>query len=161
MSGGRGRVGESAVAEAQGGGVVAIDYSVLPLSKGKTRKQITAKKQRAEQTQIQAVRARCIERDGHCRVFRTMASAYEGWAILAALHQQRVGDVCDGPSAWAHLHARRRSKTRGMAPDVRHDTKYSLMLCAKHHAAYDAKRLIITALTRRGADGPLKFRRAK
>ena len=68
---------------------------------------------------------------------------------------------CNGASEWAHMHSRRRSKTRGMSPEHRHDTAHSLMLCHFHHGEYDAKRLIISALTRTGADGPLKFKRTK
>lgn len=123
-------------------------YAQAPLAKTyrtpKPRRRIRPKRTpKAERRQIDAVRNHCVERDGYCRF--DMAVPYE----------------CDGPSEWAHMHARRRSKTRGMDPSYRHDTAHSLMLCHTHHEDYDAKRLQITALSRRGADGPLKFRRSK
>lgn len=107
------------------------------------------------------MRAACVERDGHCRVFLAIAAHYEGWAILAALHQIEDGDKCHSRSEWAHMHSRRRSQTRNQAPEIRHDAAHSLMLCRFHHQEYDAHRLIITALSPKGANGPLKFRRAK
>ena len=108
------------------------------------------------------MRLKCVKRDGSCRY-------NDGWAFLAPgdpmpMHEVKESDRCSGPAAWAHMHQKRRSKTMGMPPEVRHTTKESLMLCARHHDQYDNKvkpRLYITALTRRGADGPLKFRRAK
>lgn len=105
------------------------------------------------------MRATCVERDGQCRAHintRYERVDFSGGHLL-------LGD-CEGVSEWAHMHERRRSKTRNQAPEVRHDTKYSLMLCTRHHAQYDGRerpRLFITALTRRGADGPLKFRRQR
>lgn len=112
---------------------------------------------KAERRQIEAVRAACVERDGYCRFYRAVANNIHGdrWSVVSAV------EGCDGPSEWAHMHTRRRSKTRGMAPEYRHDTAHSLMLCHTHHQDYDAKRLLITALTRKGANGALRFRRAK
>ncbi len=132
-----------------------------PISKGKTRKQIKARKDRAEAKVKTSVRTACVARDGQCRYFRTIAAVYDGWAFVAALHQIQTNDKCDGPSQWAHIHAKRRSQTRGQTPELRHDTAHSLMLCRFHHTEYDAHRLLITALSRKGADGPLKFRRAR
>jgi len=137
---------------------VSIDYSVLPLSKGKTRKQLKARKRRGEAALIAVVRASCVIRDGRCALDRGAASDFAPSDIV---NDNLIISSCDGPAEWAHMHARRRSKTRGMAPELRHDTQHSLMLCRFHHQEYDAKRLHITALTRKGADGPLKFRRAK
>jgi hypothetical protein len=127
-----------------------------PLLKGKTRKQIKARKDRAEAKVKRHVRRQCELRDNLCRL-----GEWE-WNPLD-WHEDTITDNdsgCDGPSEWAHMHAKRRSQTRGQAPEVRHDTAHSLMLCRFHHTEYDAHRLTITALTRRGADGPLKFRRA-
>jgi len=58
--------------------------------------------------------------------------------------------------AWAHMEGHRRFETRGLPPEQRHSTAWTLMLCAKHHADYDARRLRITG----NADGPLEFARA-
>ncbi len=129
--------------------------------KPESRKRVKGWKDRAEAKQIKTVRATCVERDGKCRVFKTLTGEHGGWAILGALVQLEMEYLCDGPSEWAHMHSRRRSQTRNQSPEQRHDTAHSLMLCRFHHAEYDAHRLHITALTRKGADGPLKFRRAK
>lgn len=126
----------------------SIDYNALSLPKGRTRKQVKAKEDRAEAKVEKAVRAACVERDHFCRV-----STYflEG---ISALH------LNPGESEWCHMHAKRRSKTRGLPPEERHASSWCLMLCTRHHDAYDGRtrpRLTIEALTDRGADGPLKF----
>lgn len=77
-----------------------------------------AKRGRAEARIVKSVRAQCVERDGYCRL-------------------SGVGD-CFGRSEWAHLGNQRRARTRGMAPESRHSTSWSLMLCASHHDDYDA-----------------------
>lgn len=112
----------------------------ISLLKGKTRAQLKAAKDRLEARVKKSVRAICVDRDGHCR---------------AGLHVQTP---CAGESQWAHMHEKRRSKTRGQAPEARHMTEWSLMLCRTHHDAYDGRtrpRLFITALTEHGADGML------
>ena len=112
----------------------------------KTRKQLKARKVRREAAVKQDVRAACVSRDGFCRVVAALLNDY---------------DVRPrGESEWAHMHAKRRSKTRGQDPEERHTTADSLMLCRFHHDAYDGRtrpRLTIEALTDRGADGPLQF----
>ncbi len=139
---------------------MAIGYGVA-CPKPTSRKTLKGRKDRAEAKQVKTVRAICVDRDGKCRVFKTIAGEYGGWAILGALVQLEMEYLCDGPSEWAHMHSRRRSQTRNQAPEIRHDSAHSLMLCRFHHTEYDAHRLSITALTRKGADGALKFRRAK
>ncbi len=121
-----------------------------PLLKGRTRKQIKARKDRAEAKVKRSVRQQCADRDPRCRIERSGPSPEIVTDAFGA---------CSGESEWAHMHAKRRSQTRGQAPEVRHDTAHSLMLCRFHHTEYDAHRLLITAVSRRGADGPLKFRR--
>ena len=116
-----------------------IDYSQLPLSKGTPRKRIKARKQRAETAVKQRVRAECVERDGDC-VLRP-----------ASWH------VCGGESQWSHLGKKKRARTRGMPPEVRHTTAGSLMLCTVAHLDYDEWRMQIDELTADGADGPLRF----
>ena len=89
---------------------------------------------------MKAVRAACVLRDGYCRALESC-----------------LAGGCEGPSEWAHLGPWRRARTMGQAPELRHHTQGSLMLCAFHHRLYDAHRLQIDA-TVVGADGPLTFR---
>ncbi len=113
-----------------------------------------AKRKRADDAVAKAVRAACVERDDHCRI-GDLETLYYGVPL---------GAGCAGPLQWTHMHSRRRSQTRNQAPDVRHDTRHSFMACQRHHDQYDNRdkpRLYVTALTRAGADGPLKFRRGK
>jgi hypothetical protein len=118
---------------------VAIDYSVLAQPKGRTRKQVKARQQRAERAVKQLVRRLCVERDGGCRAF---------WVQPLR---------CGGAIEWAHVRGRRRSQTRGMNPEDRHSTKHSLMLCRKHHAMEEAGTLRVVYLTDDGCDGDLCF----
>ena len=111
--------------------------------KPESRTRTKGRKTRQEQVVKTSVRARCVARDGHCR--------FNPYSLI---------DIdCDGPSEWAHVRGHRRSTTRGQAPEQRHTTTHSLMLCRKHHQQEEAGILIITARTRRGCDGPLRFRR--
>jgi len=142
---------------------MAIDYSKLAISKGVKRSTVKRRRQRDEIVVIKATRQKCVERDGYCRIS-------QGPTIEGPIGREAVDPFvwpesyelgkCDGPSELAHMHARRRSKTRGMDPSIRHDPRYALMLCRYHHQLYDAKRLIITALSRKGANGPLRLRLA-
>lgn len=107
-----------------------------------------AKRKRAEGPVIKAVRAACVERDGLCRYWK---DAFE--ACFVAVE-------CSGPSEWAHLESR--ARTRNMAPELRHNTATSLMLCKHHHDRLDGRarpRLRVT-VTGKGADGPLTWRTA-
>lgn len=117
--------------------------------KPESRKRIKAKKYRAEMKVEQSVRAACVERDGWCRIYRDFGPV--------CMEQK----LCSGPSEWAHLEPR--ARTRGMAPEQRHNTATSLMLCKKHHDDFDGKiggkKLSIEPETDKGADGPLRFRR--
>ncbi len=133
---------------------MSIDTSMLPLPKGQTRKQVKAKKDRSEAAVKKQVRAEVVRRDCYCRISSV-------WGPAMYDHHEPPAQFleCDGPSEWAHL--RRRSQTRGMAPDIRHTTADTLMLCRKHHADEEAHRLRVTALTRKGCDGHLKFTKAK
>lgn len=112
----------------------------LALPKGPTRQRLKGRRDRAEAAVQKAVRAKCVERDGLCRI-------NGGLGVAVPL----------GQSEHAHMHVARKSKTRNQAPEIRHSTKTSLMLCAVHHRLYDAKELTIDALTDQGADGPLTF----
>lgn len=135
----------------------------------KPEKRTTAKgrKDRAEDKQKHIVRMLCVGRDGDCRIVSAKDGGKDRWMIKAGdamsigPHVDVWGQECRGESEWAHMHSRRRSQTRGQAPEIRHDSAHSLMLCTKHHQDYDAHKLRITSLTRKGADGPLKFARMK
>jgi hypothetical protein len=103
------------------------------------KKREKARGKRAEQKVEQAVRAACVLRDGDCR----LQGSYVGY--------------CGGESEWAHMPDKRRSKTRGQEPEVRHTTAGSLMLCSLHHALLDTHRMTIEAMTEQGADSTLRI----
>lgn len=138
-----------------------------PRRKGYRARQ-TAKKRRADDAVAKTVREKCVERDGYCRIGNTqrcdqvLFRVGDSFSICANVDPW--GGICRGPSQWSHMEARRRSKTRNQAPEIRHDTKYSFMACRQHHDQYDNRdkpRLFVTALTSKGANGPLKFRLGK
>lgn len=115
------------------------------------------RKKKAEKKVKVDVRGQCEERDGDCRIANPRPGD-EGNAVVL-----RLGD-CDGMPEWAHLDDKRRSKTRGQAPEVRHTTVDSLIACRRHHAMYDGRerpRFTIEKLTTRGADGPLRYQERK
>jgi hypothetical protein len=99
---------------------MAIGYGQA-CPKPEPRKRVKARKDRAETTVKQRVRAACVARDGDCR-----------------LQDAVILGLCSGESEWAHMGQKRRARTRGMDPEVRHTTAESLMLCTFHHQAYDA-----------------------
>ncbi len=106
----------------------------------KTLKQVKAKKDRAEDAQIQRVRAACVERDGDCRLLNKNCGP------------------CGGASEWAHLERKRRAHTRGRPPHDRHTTEDTMMLCTAHHQSYDRREFMVhfrDADIR--ADGPVSF----
>lgn len=127
--------------------------------KGKTRKQLKARKDRDEARIKKLVRAACVVRDGYCRLHGLRPITFDD-ALGDCIHIYELMR-CVGPSEWAHFGKKKRARTRGMKPEERHDTAHSLMLCRSAHEAYDAGRLKITALTRHGCDGRLKFRWSK
>ena len=112
-----------------------------------TRARVKRRASKAEAVIKKHVRAECVERDGACRI--------GDWEMNPDdLHDDDLEhDPCDGRSEWAHLGEKKRFKTRGQAPDVRHTTAGSLMLCRHHHGRYDAGKLAITG----SADGVLEF----
>ncbi len=110
--------------------------------KGPTRKTLKGRKQRAERTVIQRVRALVSDRDGLCR----LANALE------TLTQ------CDGLSEWAHLAGFRRSQTRGLPAERRHAMQHTVMLCTRHHGMEERGELRVYAQEpRMGANGSLRF----
>lgn len=134
---------------------------IHPQPKPEPRKRAKGRKDRQEAQIKRLVRAACVLRDGYCVLDRGGATDFVRGDVFGAglgLYD------CAGDSQWCHMHARRRSQTRKQAPEIRHDTAYSFMACQRHHDQYDNKqkpRLFVTALTRAGANGPLKFRLGK
>lgn len=105
-----------------------------------------AKRRRAEGPVAKVVRAACVERDGYCRYWKDVFEACF------------VAVECAGPSEWAHLESR--ARTRNMEPERRHSTATSVMLCKLHHDRLDGRarpRIRVSAQTDRGADGPLTW----
>lgn len=124
----------------------------------KTRRQLKARQDRQEAQIKRLVRAAVVVRDGTCRLLAAELSAVHDVVLYPNVDRHR----CAGnPGEWAHFGDKRRSRTRGQAPEIRHTTAGSLMLCKTAHEAYEAGRLRITALTRNGCDGRLKFALAK
>lgn len=96
---------------------------------------LRARKRRKEAPVVTRVRARCVDRDGYCRLMGV--------------------SPCAGPSQWCHLGDKQRFKTRGQAPEVRHTVEGTFMGCEKHHGEYDRGELEIIEGTTDGAEGPL------
>lgn len=122
--------------------------SGVPLHKPEKRSTTKRRKDRAEATQKQTIRAKCVARDGFCRLER----APHGFNLFIGVPR------CGFRSEWAHLGAKKRARTRGQAPEIRHTTKESLMFCDEHHRRYDGGDIEIEFLTADGADGLLLFR---
>lgn len=107
-----------------------------------TRKKVKGRKDRAEAKVKKAVRAEVAERDGYCLV-------------------QKLGlPGCKGRSTWAHLAGHRRSQTRGMAPERRHDTRFTAMLCTRHHNQEERNTHRVVYHSVRYADGPVSWEAA-
>lgn len=119
--------------------------AIYPQPKGPTRKQVKAKAKRVARKVVKSVRAQCVERDGHCR-YLYLAVAGDSCPKGHLAHPE-----CDGPSEWAHLGDKKRARTRNMPAHIRHTTAGSLMLCAKHHDAYDAGEIVIVGSDANGA----------
>ena len=106
---------------------------------GWNQKKARAKKRRQDGKVAKTVREKCVLRDGHCRLGRGASPGYWGFGH------------CAGLSEFAHLV--RRSQTRGMTAERRHQSSTSVMLCRRHHQDEEAHRLRISG----NADGPLRF----
>jgi len=112
--------------------------------KPEPRKRTQARKARAEAAVVKAVRAACVLRDGLCRL------SDEPWSVTA---------VCRGPSQWTHLPPFTRARTRGLPPERRHSTAWTIMACQRHHDMIDGRRtptLKVFCLTDKGANGPIQ-----
>lgn len=142
------RTGQRGTASAGKSGSTVDAVSGFGKPKMTAARRKTARRRRAEGEVVKAVRPMCVARDGYCRTSR--------YDLLAASHA--LGICCRGRSEWAHLGDKKRARTRGMAPEERHTTAGSLMLCGRMHRLYDDGELQIEALTEHGADGRLRFR---
>lgn len=109
-------------------------YETCATPKSEPRKRAKGRKDRAEAAVKKIVRDAVTERDGYCRL---------------------AGPTCEGPSEWAHLADHRRSKTRGLPPEIRHTTAGTVKLCRKHHQQLDAHAFTFLAFTAQGADGTM------
>ena len=136
-----------------------------PFGTGESRSTEKAVRDHLENIVIGRVRARCIERDGFCRL-----RIKPGRGVTHA----PLGE-CRGPSEWAHLAPLRRFETRGRPPEERHTIIGSMMLCKRHHDLYEGRlrhypngmRFSLGSMpigytlqidsTLAGADGPLRF----
>jgi hypothetical protein len=108
-----------------------------------TRKRLKGRKDRTEAKVKRQVRAECVVRDGDCLVTR-------------ATHSGPVS-ACKGPSTWAHFAGHRRSQTRGMAPERRHDTRFSGMLCERHHGQEESGTWQVVYHSIEYANGPISW----
>ena len=126
---------------------------ISPQPKPEPIARVKRRHKREEAKLARIVRDACVERDGFCRLF---SGTYT------------KGDTQSGPdldycgsrwSEWAHLEDKRRFKTRGMAPEERHTTRDSCMLCNRHHPLYDAREITLTFLSELGADGSIAWER--
>lgn len=104
------------------------------------RRRLKARSKRAEAVVKKRVRAECVARDGHCLV-ATRVFTHPG--------------TCKGPSTWAHFAGHRRSQTRGMAPERRHDSRFSGMLCERHHGQEERGLYQVVYLSIDYANGPV------
>lgn len=128
--------------------VCVADRPRSHVRKGPTLRRLKGRKDRAEAAVKKAVRALCVERDGACRIGE--------WELNPDDWHADALESCEGRSEWAHLV--KRSQTRKMAPEARHNTQITVMLCQHHHAEQESGQLIITAATDLGADGLLEFK---
>jgi hypothetical protein len=122
-----------------------IDYSLSALPKPTPRVLVKGRSDRAEAKVKKAVRAACVARDGHCLV---------GTRVLG------VSAECRGESEWAHLAGHRRSQTRGLPPERRHQSRFTAMLCTRHHDQEEHKGWRVVYRTAEYADGPVGWERS-
>jgi hypothetical protein len=122
---------------------MAIGYGE-PVPKPEKRRTSKSRAKRHEAAIIQQVRAKCVVRDGDCRAMKAGR-----W----------LESPCQGESEWAHMAGHRRFETRGQDAAVRHLTSGSLMLCTRHHNAYDLHVLDIEPIdSAKGANGVLRIK---
>jgi hypothetical protein len=109
------------------------------LLKPEKRQKVKDRADRLEAQIEKQVREACEVRDGYCLV-------------------QKLGlPGCKGRSEWAHFAGHRRSQTAGMHPSRRHDTRFSGMLCTRHHSQEEDDLFHVVYTTDKYADGPVKW----
>lgn len=125
----------------------------LAFPKGEARRRLRDRRRRTARRVVVTVRAVVADRDFYCRLY-----------CLDAMTQERIAAIfgaCAGRGEWAHRREASRAKTRGQAPERRHTTTASLMLCHFHHqddrCGYDRSAFRIEDLTDCGCDGRLRF----
>lgn len=114
------------------------------VTKVRQRVRAVSAKLRKEAAVLAKVRAVCVARDVYCRCG---PSFWVEWGR------------CEGESQLAHVLGKKRSQTRGMAPEARHSPAWCLLLCAKHHEREERGVMQVVALTPDGANGPVVFPR--
>jgi hypothetical protein len=127
--------------------VVTKADSPLGFPKPRPKKDEKKEKRAHAKKVVNEVRAAVKERDKRLSSngCRFPEAAKEWWPCFARLE-------------WAHLRSRRRSKTGGQPPEVRHTTAGSCGLCYGHHVPYDAGKYEIRPVDPvLGADGDLEF----
>lgn len=116
---------------------------MTPNPKPEPRAAAKARKRINERAVIAAVRRQVVERDGYCLIGKLMTPPFS---------------ECMGPSEWAHVGEHRRFRTVGQAPERRHTTMGSCMLCDRHHFVYDAHEFDIVPVDKAyGMDGAIKI----
>lgn len=126
----------------------ALALNALQKPRKGTRQRQKARGKRREGVVKKSVRAKCVERDGYCAI---------GWRAILRGYPAVGPGHCSGPSEWAHIGPHRRCHTRGQAPEARHTTQGSAMLCKRHHDAYDAHAFDIEPLdVEAGMDGSFR-----
>ncbi len=55
-----------------------------------------------------------------------------------------------------HLRPFTRAQTRGMPPEVRHQTAYTMNGCQRHHKLYDDRKIELGMFEDLGANGPIR-----
>ena len=109
----------------------------------KTRKQVKGKKDLTEAKVKKRVRSECVERDGYCLVLTRVG----------------IEGECRGRSVWSHLRGYRRSRTRGMAPEKRHNTMFTAMLCQRHDRLEETGKYEVVFHSNDYANGPVSWER--
>jgi hypothetical protein len=112
-----------------------------PIPKPTPRRTVKGRKTRAEAKVLKAVREAVFKRDGGCRIAKNIFRVHLG--------------PCGGPLQLAHL--RKRSATRGMAPELRHRRDEAVCLCARHHEMEERHQLLWGFRGPNGADGLMRW----
>ena len=124
---------------------------MTPIPKPEPARKAKRRRYLANRAVVRAVRAEVFAREREtCAVVSRLPKA-DMLAIFTAF------GICQGPLQHAHLKGKRKSATRGQAPEERHQTATSLALCELHHEAEEHKGLRFIGLTKAGMDGPITF----